>query len=752
MPPLNLQTPNYHTLLSKTPREPLKRIPNQLPRIRRFHGGTLLYSSIFAAAALADADLKRVRREDLDDRLARGKEDLKKIEDSIKEKSERILRIGAHTRNIEHIFERETSETLAAQKAASSKDDLAKLEACVRRERDVRSQNKIQNDALGGPSERVVLGSLFSRASPPDFARGGNSTIKYDKARIRNSQQRSITATYRSGNSTSMQAIPHAFAPEDVVTNSVPATAEYKDGQILHPEQFDETWLDSKTRANSSPTRMRISQTGDNRITSPSLHILEASKAIMDDGPMNSERPAQESNLDDDYLNSILTPEVFASPKQASKTHHPFEPPETDYLESLLQHVPFTKTTVPPQIPTVSPVWVSSIRLPPQSPWARSNWSARLHPPVWCAKKISRVSVCVTRFVTRLSLLLRLSDLSPDAIASLPASVRPFALLHDRDLTKQWKNMEQYFIALQYKDPHDVTLPILKVSLPSYSIGTDDLIHAFNTRMTKTLARRTTVNTIQSASLIELCDDLLTSPCHPDIHTINILLNTFNRTKRQDLTDLVIEIFFDGCFRPNEITCAEILKSYRGRGDSNKFLEFVSLIRGFRSGLMTACPAVNCPDPVLDAVVHRQPGDKKLIQAMQPSPVIYVEMINGLLKFLGLHDTMQICKNLWDFGWGWSYACMHQLLLYCAVQSEWQIGLQIWSVAEELSSRGHPMPKKLYARQLAMCRLTHDDARFQTILHRSLNNPPISSDNMMRLVRSEEARIQSRRHQFYPCT
>jgi hypothetical protein len=141
-------------------------------------------------------------------------------------------------------------------------------------------------------------------------------------------------------------------------------------------------------------------------------------------------------------------------------------------------------------------------------------------------------------------------------------------------------------------------------------------------------------------------------------------------------------------------------------------------------------------------VVPRAPGDPVLIQAMKPSPLIYAEMVQGLLKFVGLRKTIEICTHLYSYGWGWSYSCLHRLILQCAVDLDWDICFSIWSFAQVLLRQGYPMPKAVYARMLAFCSLAKNSNLFSEIFSQSLRNPKLPASEMLEMVRVEAEFLQ----------
>lgn len=418
--------------------------------------------------------------------------------------------------------------------------------------------------------------------------------------------------------------------------------------------------------------------------------------------------------------------------------------PGTDYLQSLLKYAPYKNQ---PRAPDIATIGHNTCRyhLPPQSPW--SDPSIRHRKQLWSEKKRARAEICITRLVIQICLASRTFDLADGDIETLPFIIKPFARLSETRLREIWRSLELLLMKNQFSDRQvRQEHPPLGVKIPFFPPSADSEIQGLN-HFIQRLWPSGRGFEIPSTTITTLCATLLNSSAHPDIQTCNILLNAFNRAGRYDLVDIVIDLVLDANFRPNELTCAEILRSYRHRGLSKKYLEFFSLMRGSRSGLMLASDWIQNPDRSKGAVVPKAPGDSKFVQAIKPSPILYAEIVQGLLKFVGLQKTIDICNNLYAYGWGWSYACMHRLLLQAAVEMDWDLCYKIWSFAQNLYQTGNPMPNIMYARMLAFCNLAKKSTLFSVIFTQSLESCSLSADDMLKLIRSEIDNIEDERNQ-----
>jgi hypothetical protein len=417
-----------------------------------------------------------------------------------------------------------------------------------------------------------------------------------------------------------------------------------------------------------------------------------------------------------------------------------------DYLHTLLKYAPYKGKPRAPTTPSLEAqrTWQS---LPPQSPWADDCLRGRIQP--WTVEKRTKAATCVTRLVIQICLACELHTLGPDELSLLPPKIQPFARLTKSKLKEAWRLLELRLNAMQYPKYNKLEHPQLGIDIPFYPTEADGGIIGLNDSLEKLLppGRRITIST---TALATICAILLKSRTHPDVQTCNILMNAFYRAGRQDLVDIVIDFVRDASIRPNELTCLETLRSYRKRGLSSQYLEYLSMMRGFRSGLMLASPKIEDTTASGGFVVEKHPGSNVKVQAIKPNSILYAEIVQGLLKFVGLQQTIEICSNLYQYGWGWSYPAMHRLILQCAIDLDWDLCLYIWEFVQALYKNGNPMPKQVYARMLAFCTLSKRLDLFSTIFPKSLVGPEIKVAEMLKLIDLEMELINEERNQTSP--
>jgi hypothetical protein len=235
---------------------------------------------------------------------------------------------------------------------------------------------------------------------------------------------------------------------------------------------------------------------------------------------------------------------------------------------------------------------------------------------------------------------------------------------------------------------------------------------------------------------------ILQSPASPNIDTCNLLLIIFNKQERHDLVDITFDWMVDTRLRPNEMTHVEFLRSYRRRNDEPRFMTYISLMRGMKSGLMMAD---RLPDFLLPRMQGRvfpvHEGGSRLVQAVAPSPLVFNQIILGLLNFCGVNRTWDVCQNFVEYGWGYSYNCLRTLIIRCAIESAWDAGLRWWAEADKIVSQGYPIPQALYTAMLAFYRIAEKNEDYTKLLSEAEYRLGVSSLQMADLVGREEFMI-----------
>jgi len=175
-------------------------------------------------------------------------------------------------------------------------------------------------------------------------------------------------------------------------------------------------------------------------------------------------------------------------------------------------------------------------------------------------------------------------------------------------------------------------------------------------------------------------------------------------------------------------------------------MTYISLMRGMKSGLLMAD---RTPDFLLPQMQGRvfpiHKGGSRMVQAVAPSPVVFQQIILGLINFCGIRQTWDACQNFIAYGWGYSYACLRTLIHQSAVESAWDTGLRWWEEADKLVAQGYPIPRSLYATMLAFYRISEKNEDYTKLLSEAEVRLRLSSSQIAELAEEQEAWIMKGR-------
>jgi len=383
----------------------------------------------------------------------------------------------------------------------------------------------------------------------------------------------------------------------------------------------------------------------------------------------------------------------------------------------------------PPSIPYLDPT--KNHCLPPQSLWSKKVIRV-LDNQMWTNKKTYNVELCMARLVLELCIASGLSELQGEHLESLPLPIRPYAALSKDEAKSLARQLELELITLHsFTGEVDPVRRGFLVPIPQYRNDYSERTEVFNSRLAGVLGSRKFLN---SDTVATICADIMASIGRPDTQSVNHLLVAFTRFERHDLMKSTVSTIYDGHFRPNELTCATILRFYRQQKDEKRFMEYISLMRGKRGGLMLAKPHFKTflhPEASRGRCI---PAGSRIIQAVTPSPLTYLEMIMGLAQLVGIEKTWAFCNNLASYGWGLDFSCIYMLLFKSAVESATGLSQVLWAEAERLASFGHHLPKQLYALMIAIHKLENDKDRSWELFEDCLSQHPEQEFHILELV------------------
>jgi hypothetical protein len=352
------------------------------------------------------------------------------------------------------------------------------------------------------------------------------------------------------------------------------------------------------------------------------------------------------------------------------------------------------------------------------------------------------VELATMTFIVKLLRTSEASACQEEGLSAIPRALSSFLSSGKEALEGALQRLELELIDTQslptslYRPPPDIGLPT-----PRYDLEFESEVHQLNQRLNH--LEHVSLNW---AEIRQLCSMLLQSAAPPNIQTLNILLAKFNDQQRPELVDLAFDWMLDARLRPNELTHCQFLRSYRLRDDEFRFMTYIALMRGMKGALMMAD---RIPDSALAQTQGRvfpvHEGGSRLVQAVAPSPLVFRQVILGLIGFCGIRRTWDVCQNFIAYGWGYSYACLRTLIHQSAVESAWDAGLRWWEEADKLVSQGYPIPTSLYATMLAFYKVAESNEDYTKLLVEAESQLGLSSHQITELVDEREAWIMKGR-------
>ena len=668
--------------------------------MRAFQTGTVLYTAIFAAATLVDGQQKKLRRERWDEALAVKKEEAKTAKEHLRERTRQVAskQFGVHEplpdedadrllRNLESSLRAQLASKRCGLHEPFPNDEayrlLRKLETSLRRQQSETRLFVPKRSAIGRSNGALCRAPLGSRRLEEDSALGCDN-------------------------------VAHSLRKRDSLSSAY-------------------SWDDSEECAIPAETTRNPDDAGSTDQIAPYVRVIkpEESRIKSLDHSDGSFRVRKFPSLPADLTRRLAS---YPEPSTGLSWNQ-----EGELLTELtIKYEPHVGS-VAPLIPSTQPVEFHH----PQSPWR--PWVKRQRKPslpLWTPKKRSRVELATMTFIVKLLRESETFGYQEEELPLIPQELWSYASLSERGLENALQRLEWELIDTHpiptgvYRPPPDIGLPT-----PRYDLEFETEVHVLNQQLER-LGRRS----LNWRQISRICSVLLQSPAPPNIQTLNILLSMFNHQQRPDLVDLAFDWMLDARLRPNELTHCQFLRSYRYRHDEYKFMTYISLMRGMKSGLLMAD---RTPDFLLPQMQGRvfpiHEGGSRMVQAVAPSPLVFQQIILGLINFCGIRQTWDVCQNFIAYGWGYSYACLRTLIHQSAVESAWDTGLRWWEEAEKLVAQGYPIPTSLYATMLAFYRIAENNEDYTKLLSEAEVRLGLSSSQIAELAEEREAWIMKGR-------
>lgn len=382
--------------------------------------------------------------------------------------------------------------------------------------------------------------------------------------------------------------------------------------------------------------------------------------------------------------------------------------------------------------------------LPPQSIYSGPNRRKQGSEILYSNKKIYMTELAIARLVLHMFLAIDIDGKSGAELEALPESVRPFAFLSREEQRRAAEaiRMEIHDYVNHLKPWESGVRRELPVPPPIYDQPRTPHGEVPALRLAKTF--KTLFKDLENDKVdyqtlvVNICDHLLTSPVPPSLQAYNVLLLGFLEQKQRRTRFIMIEALVNLCreayYRPNEFTCAGILRAYRLSDRPDKFAKFVSLMRAKGDALMLARPDVPINERSQGRLVRK---GEKVLQAIYPSTMVYEEMILGVLKYVGFHAAIDIIRNLAAEAWGLDWNCLYSLMMDCVTRRAWEDGMMIWTQMKVLANKANgEMPTRIHGAKLALCKVCDRIEEFDEQFERAVAEGKSSSNVLSSATRA----------------
>lgn len=369
----------------------------------------------------------------------------------------------------------------------------------------------------------------------------------------------------------------------------------------------------------------------------------------------------------------------------------------------------------------------------PQSLWSGHLQRATAYQRIWSKKKIAKAELAAARLAVELIMLVDLDSISMINLVILPEAVHEIVRLSRAEQRQLLLDLRADLDAADRLDAWESRRGgIAEMTIPQYSQREDKSHYPIVEELNESilgLIRAYKKHEIPFVALIvKIVHNLLISPAPPNLQTINILLLGFHKLDshtllRHHVVDNVAHFCRTVKVRPNEITCATILASYVTRNKPEQFAQYIGLMRaadGTR-GLMLAKPGISITEASQGRLVsHDERGDK-VFQAVNPSALVFWQVIRGVLKFSGVREAIEICKNFGKLAWGLDRTCLFELLKQCVKEEDWDSGRWVWDQVQIFHQRHQVDVGSMLGMMLALCLRCNERNMFDKIFKEGLN-------------------------------
>ncbi|TID21626.1 hypothetical protein E2P81_ATG04896 [Venturia nashicola] len=468
-------------------------------------------------------------------------------------------------------------------------------------------------------------------------------------------------------------------------------------------------------------------------------HLLEKSYAPSreEDFLKKSDESSREEDLLKESDESSRAQEVNAEKRE--DVAHPGGPHGhfMDF-ENVIRYAPKPGAPIPPYLPTTEPLYYPSPwgaeYSAPQSLWSGEYQRMKAYARIWTKKKISKAELASARLAVEMIMAIELESISRINLGILPQAVREIAYLSRAEQNQLLADLKVDLEATNTLEPWEGRRGATAgMTVPQYEQREDKshypIVEELNESILGLLRAYKTQEIGFVALVIKIVHNLLVSSAPPDLQTVNLLLLGFHGPgdlihTRSQITGAVIHFCFTVRVRPNEVTCSAILACYIDQNKPTEFANFIGLMRaadGTR-GLMLAKPDIKITEASQGRLVQHDQLKRKVFQGVSPSSLVFWQVIRGVLKFSGLQNAIEICKNFGKLAWGLDRLCLFELLRQCVKEEDWESGRWVWDQVEIFNQRHHKGLASIVGMMLALCLKCNERHMFDKIFSNALHH------------------------------
>lgn len=389
-----------------------------------------------------------------------------------------------------------------------------------------------------------------------------------------------------------------------------------------------------------------------------------------------------------------------------------------------------------PQMPRTLGQRIDLNHLPPQSFWAPVETQNLAASTRWSDRKLRMNELVLAQLILDILISAGLYNDGMKPIDHYPGRLFELGYLNRSELIERRKNLDDVLEHLKWveedawESSYATYSPFFMENqwIPSFVKDHEDHhLRRWKRNWNLYNAFEDAVNWNQSFGdiALRLCASLVTSS-QPDHVTYNILLMGLSKLRLYGLVDRVCDLMDTAKIRPNELTCALVLDHFTRTNNATGFSAYVDKMRGLGNGLMLARPELPITELNSARLVLKDntSSRRKVIQKVVPTPMVYNSLVSGLIRFLGVDNTLKFCQELQGDGWGVDKRVLGQFMSEYAKREDWDGCVIIWDQYQKLAALTEleHVDYSISATMLELCLSTKRDHDFNQLFSGAVSN------------------------------